>query len=80
MEGRVLGTGDYLAPEQAAGEPIDARADVYALGVLLYHALCGDVPFHADSYIETRAHARAGADPERARRCGRTRPSGSTRS
>jgi eukaryotic-like serine/threonine-protein kinase len=60
MEGRVLGTGDYLAPEQAAGETIDARADVYALGVLLYHALCGDVPFHADSYVETaRMHAQA---------------------
>jgi hypothetical protein len=60
IEGRVLGTGDYLAPEQAAGEPIDARADVYALGVLLYHALCGDVPFHADSYVETaRLHAQA---------------------
>ena len=60
MEGRVLGTGDYLAPEQAAGEAIDARADVYALGVLLYHALCGDVPFHADSYVETaRLHAQA---------------------
>ena len=60
MEGRVLGTGDYLAPEQAAGETIDARADVYALGVLLYHALCGDVPFHADSYVETaRLHAQA---------------------
>jgi serine/threonine-protein kinase len=60
IDGRVLGTGDYLAPEQAAGEPIDARADVYALGVLLYHALCGDVPFHADSYVETaRLHAQA---------------------
>jgi serine/threonine protein kinase len=60
MEGRVLGTGDYLAPEQAAGDSIDARADVYALGVLLYHALCGDVPFHADSYVETaRLHAQA---------------------
>ena len=60
LEGRVLGTGDYLAPEQAAGDEIDARADVYALGVLLYHALCGEVPFHADSYVETaRLHAHA---------------------
>jgi predicted Ser/Thr protein kinase len=60
MEGRVLGTGDYLAPEQAAGETPDARADVYALGVLLYHALCGDVPYHGESYVETaRLHASA---------------------
>jgi eukaryotic-like serine/threonine-protein kinase len=60
IEGRVLGTGDYLAPEQAAGEALDARADVYALGVLLYHALCGAVPYHAESYVETaRLHAHA---------------------
>ena len=60
MEGRVLGTGDYLAPEQAAGEALDARADVYALGALLYHALCGAVPYHAESYVETaRLHAQA---------------------
>jgi eukaryotic-like serine/threonine-protein kinase len=60
MEGRVLGTGDYLAPEQAAGEPLDARADVYALGVLLYHALCGEVPYHGESFLETaRMHASA---------------------
>ncbi|MEO9175970.1 MAG: serine/threonine-protein kinase [Gaiellales bacterium] len=60
MDGRVLGTGDYLAPEQAAGEAPDARADVYALGVLLYHALCGEVPYHAESFLETaRLHASA---------------------
>jgi eukaryotic-like serine/threonine-protein kinase len=60
LEGRVLGTGDYLAPEQAAGEPIDARADCYALGVVLYLALCGELPYHSDSYVETaRLHAHA---------------------
>jgi serine/threonine-protein kinase len=69
MEGRVLGTGDYLAPEQAAGEPLDARVDVYALGVLLYHALCGEVPFHAESYVETaRLHAQAPVPSVRERR------------
>jgi predicted Ser/Thr protein kinase len=60
LEGRVLGTGDYLAPEQAAGGEIDARADCYALGVVLYLALCGELPFHSDSYVETaRLHAHA---------------------
>jgi eukaryotic-like serine/threonine-protein kinase len=60
MEGRVLGTGDYLSPEQAAGEAIDARADCYALGVVLYLALSGELPYHSDSYVETaRQHAHA---------------------
>src|SRR3954454_2530380 len=43
--GRFVGTLDYVAPEQISGAPIDARADVYALGCLLFKLLTGEVPF-----------------------------------
>jgi serine/threonine-protein kinase len=46
--GHFLGTIDYVAPEQIAGKPVDARADVYALGCMLYESLTGRVPFSRD--------------------------------
>ncbi|MDX6584107.1 MAG: eukaryotic-like serine/threonine-protein kinase [Solirubrobacterales bacterium] len=49
--GRVLGTTDYVSPEQAMGQPVDARSDIYSLGILLYEMLIGEVPFQADNLV-----------------------------
>ena len=49
--GRVLGTTDYVAPEQAMGKGVDARSDIYSLGILLYEMLVGEVPFQADNLV-----------------------------
>jgi serine/threonine-protein kinase len=51
--GVVLGSTAYLSPEQASGQPVDERADLYALGCVLYEMLTGQVPFSADTPIAT---------------------------
>ncbi|MFM8889389.1 MAG: protein kinase domain-containing protein [Solirubrobacterales bacterium] len=50
-EGKVVGTTDYVAPEQAMGHEVDTRADIYALGVVLFEMLTGDVPFKAANQV-----------------------------
>lgn len=49
--GMILGTAEYMAPEQVRGRPCDARTDVYALGAVAYHVLCGRPPFLGDTPI-----------------------------
>lgn len=48
-EGVVRGTAAFMSPEQARGQPVDARSDLYSLGLVGYYALTAHVPFHADS-------------------------------
>lgn len=65
-EGSMLGTAKYLAPEQVEGTGVDGRADIYALGIVLFEALCGRVPFLADTDTAT-ALARLHRAPMRPR-------------
>jgi eukaryotic-like serine/threonine-protein kinase len=60
--GSIMGTAQYLSPEQAQGQPVDARSDLYSIGVVLYELLAGVPPFDADSPV-TIALKQVSEDP-----------------
>ncbi|MET0342412.1 MAG: protein kinase [Polyangiales bacterium] len=68
VAGAVLGTPAYMPPEQARGLPVDARADVYALGALLYFVIAGAPPYDAANATGTLAQVLAGPPRSLARR------------
>jgi serine/threonine protein kinase len=65
----VLGTPHYISPEQARGMPLDGRTDIYALGVTMYRAATGDLPFRSsDLYELARLHVEEPPAPPRSKR------------
>jgi eukaryotic-like serine/threonine-protein kinase len=67
--GSIIGTAQYLSPEQARGAPVDRTSDLYSVGIVLYEMLTGTVPFTGDTPVEiAMKHLSAVPDPPSARR------------
>ncbi len=64
MTGELLGTPRYMAPEQIECKPVDGRTDLYALGLIMYEMLTGDVPFQAESTFQLMYKRANEAPPE----------------
>ena len=67
--GSIIGTAQYLSPEQARGAPVDQRSDLYSVGVVLYELLTGSVPFTGDTPVEiAMKHISSVPEPPSAKR------------
>ena len=64
--GMVLGTPEFMSPEQASAEELDGRSDLYALGIVAYHALTGALPFTGSAHVVLRKHLTEAAVPSSA--------------
>jgi serine/threonine protein kinase len=77
--GTIFGTPFYMAPEQALGNPVDARTDIYAMGVIMYECFAGSLPFQGESFMGILTqHITSDAEPvaQRAAKAGRALPHG----
>ena len=77
--GTIFGTPFYMAPEQALGNPVDARTDIYALGVIMYECFAGSLPFQGESFMGILTqHITTEPEPvaQRAAKAGRALPMG----
>ncbi|MFT3698378.1 MAG: protein kinase [Kofleriaceae bacterium] len=77
--GTIFGTPFYMAPEQALGNPVDARTDIYAMGVILYECFAGSLPFQGESFMGILTqHITTEPEPvqSRAQKAGRALPGG----
>jgi serine/threonine-protein kinase len=77
--GTIFGTPFYMAPEQALGNPVDARTDVYAMGVIMYECFAGSLPFQGESFMGILTqHITTEPEPvaQRAAKAGRSLPPG----
>jgi serine/threonine protein kinase len=77
--GTIFGTPFYMAPEQALGQQVDARADVYAMGVIMYEVFSGSLPFQGESFMGILTqHITTEPEPvlQRAAQAGRVLPPG----
>ncbi len=77
--GTIFGTPFYMAPEQALGNPVDARTDIYAVGVIMYEVFAGSLPFQGESFMGILTqHITTEPEPvaQRAQKAGRQLPHG----